>query len=67
MLSGNPEARARLIAARAELVALREGLDPLALFVSGMTAEEASTKKKLDPEINCFLFALCKSAYLSEL
>ena len=24
-------------------------------------------QKKLDPEINCFLFALCKGAYLSEL
>ena len=42
MLRGNPEARARLIAARAELVALRDGLDPLARFVNGMTAEEAS-------------------------
>jgi len=26
-----------------------------------------AAKKKLDPEINCFLFALCKGAYLSEL
>jgi len=29
--------------------------------------EVGGYKKKLDPEINYFLFALCKGAYLSEL